>query len=217
MTETIWRNVDTYFEDALLPDDPILAGVLENNRRFGLPAIDVSPLQGQLLGMLVRMSGARRLLEIGTLGGYSSICMGRALPEGGHLISLEYETHHADIARANIARAGLAQVIEVKVGAGLDILPTLEGPFDFVFIDADKPNNPGYLDWAVRLSRPGTVIICDNVVRDGAVTDAQSADPSVIGSRDAIAFLAGHPQLEATAIQTVGVKGYDGFAMAIVS
>ncbi|MCB1518035.1 MAG: O-methyltransferase [Hyphomicrobiaceae bacterium] len=216
MSEAKWRDVDAYFEHELLPDDPALRAVLSRNADAGLPAIDVSPLQGQLLGLLVRMSGARRVLEIGTLGGYSSICMARSFPGDGQLISLEYEPHHAEVARANIERAGLSGVAEVRVGAALDLLPNLAGPFDFIFIDADKPNNPNYLEWAVRLSRPGSVIVCDNVVRDGEVADAGSTDPSVIGSRAAIDFLAAHPRLCPTAIQTVGAKGYDGFAMAIV-
>jgi len=216
MSEGTWREVDAYFESELLGRDEVLETVLATNSREGLPAIDVSPLQGRLLGLFVRMTGARRVLEIGTLGGYSTICMARALPADGRIVTVESDAHHAETARANMASAGLADLIDVREGMALDVLPTLEGPFDLVFIDADKPGNPDYLDWAVRLSRPGTAIICDNVVREGEVADAGSADESVIGSRGAISFLASHPAIDATAIQTVGAKGYDGFALAVV-
>ncbi|HRO12679.1 O-methyltransferase [Amaricoccus sp.] len=211
-----WRAVDGYLAGVLLGDDPALAATLAANAAAGLPAIDVSPLQGKLLHILARMAGARRILEIGTLGGYSTIWLARALPEGGRVVSLEAEARHAEVARANIAKAGLADRVEVVVGPALGSLPTLEGPFDLVFIDADKRGNPDYLAWALRLSRPGTVIVCDNVVRDGAVADAASRDPGVLGTRRFFEMLAAEPRLTATAVQTVGAKGWDGFAIAIV-
>lgn len=216
-----WVAVDDYIEERLLPADPLLERVLRANAEAGLPAIDVSPPQGKLLNLLVRMSGARRVLEIGTLGGYSTIWMARALLPEGRLVTLEFSPHHAVTAEANIAAAGLASLVEVRVGAAAETLPVLAaegaGPFDFIFIDADKPNNPTYLDWAVRLSRPGTVIVLDNVVRNGAVADAHSTDANVLGSRAGFDVFNAHPQLDATALQTVGGKGYDGFAIAIVS
>lgn len=219
MDETLFANVDTYLEQTLLPTDPVLAAVLKANIEAGLPAIDVSATQGALLRLFVRMAGARRILEIGTLGGYSSIWMARGLPEDGRLITLEFDPHHAEVARANLERAGLGGKVEVRVGRALDTLPVLAGeggdPFDFIFIDADKTSNEAYLDWAVKLSRPGTVIICDNVIRDGAVLDGASTNPSVVGSRAALRFMGG-AGLFASAVQTVGAKGYDGFAIAIV-
>lgn len=216
-----WAAVDGYIEERLLAADPGLERVLAANAEAGLPAIDVSPAQGKLLNLLVRMSGARRVLEIGTLGGYSTIWMARGLPADGRIVTLEFSPHHAATARANIEAAGLASQVEVRVGAAAQTLPELAGegagPFDFVFIDADKPSNPIYLDWAVRLARPGTVIVLDNVVRNGAVADAGSTDANVLGSRAGFDFFREHPRLDATALQTVGGKGYDGFALAIVS
>lgn len=216
-----WAAVDDYIEERLLVADPVLERVLAANAAAGLPAIDVSPAQGKLLNLLVRMCGARRVLEIGTLGGYSTIWMARGLPPEGRVVTLEFSPHHAATAEANIAAAGLAGRIEVRVGAAAETLPVLAaegaGPFDFIFIDADKPSNPVYLDWAVRLARPGTVIVLDNVVRNGAVADTQSTDANVLGSRAGFDFFHGHPRLDATALQTVGGKGYDGFAVAIVS
>jgi predicted O-methyltransferase YrrM len=180
----------------------------------------VSPTQGKFLSLLVAISGARNILEIGTLGGYSTIWMARALPQGGRLVSLEFSDEHAAVARANLARAGLLERVEVRVGAALDSLPGVEadglGPFDLVFIDADKPNNPGYLDWALRLSHPGTVIVLDNVVRDGRVVDAKSADRNVKGARAAFELLKAHPRIDSTALQTVGAKGWDGFILGVV-
>jgi predicted O-methyltransferase YrrM len=221
VNEKVWSDVDDYIVDHLVPRDPVLDAVLAANHAAGLPAIDVSAAQGRLLHILVAMMGARRVLEIGTLGGYSSICMARALPADGRLVSLEYSTHHAEVARANIAAAGLADKVEVRVGAALDSLERLAaekaGPFDFVFIDADKPNNANYLDWALRLSRSGTVIVCDNVVRDGQVIDAKSSNGSVVGSRAAIESQGRNERLVATALQTVGHKGYDGFSIAVVT
>ena len=172
MTAKTWSAVDSYIAERLLPADPVLEATLKANSEHGLPAIDVSPAQGKLLNLLVRMSGASTVLEVGTLGGYSTIWLARALPPGGKVVTLELEAHHAEVARINLERAGLSGVADVRVGPALDALAQLHaegaGPFDFIFIDADKPNNPRYLSWAMRLSRPGTVIICDNVIRDGA-------------------------------------------------
>jgi predicted O-methyltransferase YrrM len=217
MSEQVWSDVDSYISDRLLAGaDPIFEAILRANASAGLPAIDVSPAQGKFLHLLVKIAGARRILEIGTLGGYSTVWMASALPADGRLVTLEYAPKHAEVARDNIARAGLLERVDVRQGAALDLLPDLEGPFDLVFIDADKPNNPGYLDWAVRLGRPGTVIILDNVVRDGRVTDASSGDRNVVGSRAVFDLFHDHPRLDATALQTVGFKGYDGFALALV-
>lgn len=217
MSEKTWSAVDSYISDRLLADaDPVFEAILRANAAAGLPAIDVSPAQGKFLNLMVKIAGAKRILEVGTLGGYSTVWMAKALPPGGRLVTLEYSPRHAEVARENIARAGLLDVVEVRIGAALDLLPAIEGPFDLVFIDADKPNNPGYLDWALRLSRPGTVIILDNVVRDGKVADASSGDASVKGSRAGFDFFRNHPELDSTALQTVGLKGYDGFAIALV-
>jgi predicted O-methyltransferase YrrM len=212
-----WEAVDAYLCERLLPPDEALAAALSANAAAGLPAIDVAPNQGKLLHILARMAGARRILEIGTLGGYSTIWLARALPEGGRLTTLEAVPRHAEIARANIARAGLADRVDLRVGRAIDTLPELDpdDPFDFVFIDADKPGNPDYLDFSIRLTRPGAVIVCDNVVRDGRVTDPHSTDPNVIGVRTMFDRIAADPRLVATALQTVGVKGWDGFAIAI--
>lgn len=221
MSEKTWSDVDAYLEAELRPaGDPVLEAVLAANAEAGLPDIDVSAVEGLLLGLVVRMSGARRVLEIGTLGGYSAICMARSLPADGRLVSLEAQSRHAEVARANVDRAGLADRVEIRVGAALDLLPDIEAeglhPFDLVFIDADKSNNAAYLDWAVRLGRPGTVIIVDNVIRGGAVSDSARTDSSVEGARAAISYLGQHPRISATALQTVGAKGYDGFALGIV-
>ena len=217
MNEDAWSDVDQYVGEQLLADtDPVFEAVLRANAAGGLPAIDVSAAQGKFLHLMVKISGARRILEIGTLGGYSTIWMAKALPEDGRLITLEYSPKHAEVAKANLARAGVLDRTEIRVGPALDSLPGLEGPFDLIFIDADKPNNPNYLDWAVKLSRPGTVIILDNVVRDGRVVDAASTEPSVKGTRAAFDFLKAHPQIESTALQTVGSKGWDGFVLGVV-
>lgn len=216
----LWEAVDAYIERQLVPADPLLEAALEASDAAGLPPINVAPNQGKLLMLLAKMAGATRILEIGTLGGYSTLWLARALPAEGRLVTLEYAPAHAAVARANFKAAGLDHLIELRVGAALDSLEALAGegaaPFDFVFIDADKPNNPGYLDGTLRLSRPGTVIICDNVVRDGAILDASSQDRSVQGVRATYERLATDPRLEATAVQTVGAKGHDGFAVAIV-
>ncbi len=220
MNPIVWGDVDRYIEQSLIPADSVLDRVLRANREAGLPPIDVSPAQGKFLNLLVRMLKARLVLEIGTLGGYSTIWMARGLPPGARLVSLEADPLHATVARENIAAAGLGAVVEVRLGRAIESLPRLEAeglyPFDLIFIDADKPSNAGYLEWALRLSRPGTVVVCDNVIRDGAVTDRLSANPNVKGARDAFALLGSNPRFSATALQTVGVKGYDGFALAIV-
>jgi len=212
MSQAEWTAVDAYMVEALLEPDPVLDQALADSAAAGLPAINVAPNQGKLLKLLAEMVGARRILEIGTLGGYSTIWLGRALPPGGELISLEYEAKHAEVARRNIARAGLADRVEVKVGAGVDILPTLTGPFDFVFVDADKASNPDYFAWSLELSRPGSVIVVDNVVRGGAVTNAQG-DANVQGIRRMNEMIAAEPRVSATAVQTVGSKGWDGFCL----
>jgi len=220
MSAELWSRVDDYIVDRLVDEDQALAEALQANAASGLRPIDVSAAQGKFLHLLVRMSGARRVLEVGTLGAYSTIWMAKALPAGGSIITLEYEPHHAEVARRNIARAGYAGRIEVRVGAAAETLPLLAAeqpePFDFVFIDADKPSNTVYLDWAIKLGRPGTVIVLDNVVRDGQVANAESRDPNVLGSRSAFELIAANPRLSATALQTVGAKGYDGFAVMIL-
>ncbi|MER8396267.1 O-methyltransferase [Mesorhizobium sp. M0045] len=221
MSMKTWASVDDYIVEALFDADPALDAVLAANHDHGLPAIDVSPAQGKLLSLLARMQGAKKVLEIGTLGGYSTIWMARALPVDGKVVTLELDPHHASVARSNFERAGVSDRVELRVGPALQSLAALgaenAGPFDFIFIDADKPNNPHYLSWAMRLSRPGTVIVCDNVIRDGAVVNEDGRDANVEGARAAFSFIGGDKRLEGTAIQTVGAKGYDGFAIAIVN
>ncbi|WP_339255689.1 O-methyltransferase [Paenibacillus sp. FSL P2-0136] len=216
-----WSNVDAYFNDRLLAADPVLDAVLDANTGAGLPAIDVAPNQGKLLHLLALMKGASNILEIGTLGGYSTIWLARALPETGRLVSLEFEHKHVVVAEDNLRMAGLADKTEVIEGPALDSLALLEArgyePFDFIFIDADKPNNPHYLKWALKLARPGAVIVADNVVRDGEVIDPGSADDRVQGIRQFMELLSAEPRIDATAIQTVGSKGYDGFVLGIVT
>lgn len=211
-----WSAVDDYFTNLFAPADDQLRRALAANEAGGLPPHDVSATQGKMLALFASMVGARRILEIGTLGAYSTIWMARALPRDGKVITIELNESHADVARRNIERAGLSETVELHVGKALDILPTLAGPFDLIFIDADKPNNPGYIRWALRLSRPGTVIIGDNVVRGGAVADPASEDANVKGVRAFLEIIANEPRLDATAIQTVGEKGWDGFSLAIV-
>jgi predicted O-methyltransferase YrrM len=215
-----WTAVDDYIDAALIPPDPVLEAALQASADAGLPDISVSPAQGKMLHLLALGQGARRILEIGTLGGYSTIWLARALPSGGRLITLEADPRHAEVARSNLANAGLADVCQVRVGPALDTLPLLhaagDGPFDLIFIDADKPSYPDYLTWSVRLSRPGSMIVADNVVRDGEVIDAASTLPGVRGVRRFIEVLAAEPRVSATVIQTVGRKGYDGFALAVV-
>jgi predicted O-methyltransferase YrrM len=221
MTEELWTAVDRYFSELLVNADPALDEALAASAAAGLPAINVSPVLGKLLHLLARAIGARNVLEIGTLGGYSTIWLARALPDGGRVISLEADPEHADVARANIARAGLADKVEVRLGMALDLLPGLAAedgtPFDFVFIDADKPNNAAYFDWALRLSRVGSIIVVDNVVRGGDVIAAASESPTLQGVHRFLERLAAEPRVNATAIQTVGGKGYDGFAIALVT
>ncbi|MFD9814030.1 O-methyltransferase [Streptomyces sp. NPDC059080] len=220
MSEHQWNAVEGYFAPLLAPHDDVLVAALRASDAAGLPKIAVSPTEGKLLHLLAQTQGARRILELGTLGGYSTIWLGRALPADGRLVSVEADATHAEVARANLDRAGLSGVAEVRVGPALDTLATLVAdgtePFDLVFIDADKPNNPHYLEWALRLTRPGSLIICDNVVRGGKVADAASAEPAIQGTRRCLEMMAEHPRLSATAIQTVGSKGYDGFALARV-
>lgn len=211
-----WTAVDDYIAAHLLGEDRALAGALAANAAAGLPEIDVSPPQGRLLELMARMTGARRILEIGTLGGYSTICLARALPEGGRLVTLEVDPHHAEVARGNLEAAGVADKVEVIVGPARDTLAALESTFDFIFIDADKPSNLLYLKEAMRLSRPGTAILVDNVVREGAVLDPDRGDPRVAGTRALFEAIAAEPRLSATAVQTVGVKSWDGFVLALV-
>lgn len=221
MTQDPWIAIDQYVTDLFVPPDPVLDAALESARAAGLPSISVSPAQGRLLHVLARATGARAILEIGTLAGYSAIWLARALPPGGRLITLESDPTHAGVARANLARAGLDAVVEVREGRAADSLPRLvaegAGPFDLIFIDADKPGYADYLTWALELSRPGTLIVADNVVRKGTVGDAASPDPDVQGARRFNARLAAEPRVSATVVQTVGSKGYDGFAFAVVT
>lgn len=216
----LWNAVDAYFTALLSPGDEALTAALRDSDAAGLPPIAVAPNQGKLLHLLARVHGARRILEFGTLGGYSTIWLGRALPPDGRLISFEYDARHAEVARRNLDRAGLARITEVRVGPALESLPKLADenpePFDFVFIDADKVNNARYVEWALKLTRPGALIIVDNVVRGGAVADGGTGDPSVEGTRAALELIASHPRLDGTAVQTVGSKGYDGFALVRV-
>ncbi|MGE0047076.1 MAG: O-methyltransferase [Hyphomonadaceae bacterium] len=211
-----WNAVDAYFEEALHEDDAVLTEALKASERAGLPAIAVSPTQGKLLYLLAKSIGAKRILEVGTLGGYSAIWLARALPEGGALTTLEIDPKHAEVARENLKRAGLGAYAEVIVGPAIESLPKLTGPYDLAFIDADKQSNADYFAWALKLARPGSLIIIDNVVRGGAVADAKSENEMVKGTRRAIAAMAAEKRVEATAIQTVGVKGYDGLAIARV-
>jgi predicted O-methyltransferase YrrM len=213
-----WSAVDRYYADLLVPADPALDAALRSAaEELGWREGSVSPAQGMFLHLLARACGARSILEIGTLGGYSTIWLARALPPDGRLVSLEADPEHARVARSNVARAGLAGAVEVVLGRALDTLPRLEGPFDLVFLDADKEHNPEYLHWALDLSRPGTLIVADNVVRDGSVLDAASQDPAIRGMRRFNELLAADPRVSATAIQTVGAKGWDGFALALVT
>ena len=220
MPEPIWSAVDEYFAEALIPYDAALEGALAASQAAGLPAIAVAPNQGKLLYLLAKMLGARRILEVGTLGGYSTIWLARALPEGGELISLELDPHHAEVARANLHAAGLADRSEVRVGRAVDLLPVIEresgAPFDLVFIDADKPSNPEYFTWGLKLTRPGSLIVVDNVVRAGKVIETNGRDANVEGVRRLTAMLGAEPRVDATALQTVGLKGYDGLILARV-
>jgi predicted O-methyltransferase YrrM len=216
-----WTAVDRYINGLFVGPDPVLEAVLQASAAAGLPPINVAPNQGKLLEILARIHGARAILEIGTLGGYSTIWLAWALPAGGRLITLEADPKHAEVARANFERAGLAQIVELRVGRAQDTLPQLvkeaKGPFDFIFIDADKGGYPEYFKWALQLSRRGSVIVADNVVRKGLVADPSTADPSVQGVRRFNELVAAEPRVSATAVQTVGSKGYDGFAIALVT
>ncbi|MCU1588257.1 MAG: methyltransferase [Frankiales bacterium] len=213
----LWSAVDAYIVGALLPPDAGLTGALERSQAAGLPAIAVAPNQGKLLHLLARMIGAGQILEVGTLGGYSTIWLARALPPSGRLVTLELDPAHAAVARENIEAAGLSDRVEVRVGAALDTLAELTEPIDLAFIDADKANNPRYVEHALRLSHPGTVIVIDNTVRGGRVADAESTDADVVGTRALHDLLAADPRVDATTIQTVGSKGHDGLTIALVS
>jgi predicted O-methyltransferase YrrM len=221
MDQNLWTSVDRYITDNLVHPDEALDEAVKANTRAELPAIDVTPNQGKLLHLLARMQGARRILEVGTLGGYSTIWFARALPHDGKLVTLEINPKHAAVAAENIHRAGLTSFVDLRVGPALKSLAQLQAekaaPFDLIFLDADKPNNPTYLEWAIQLSRPGTVIIGDNVIREGAILDPNHSDPSTAGTRTFLDRLGSHPRLDATALQTVGDKGHDGFALAIVN
>ncbi|MBJ9680846.1 O-methyltransferase [Burkholderia multivorans] len=220
MDQDQWNRVDAYFSATLVPSDDVLDAALAASEAAGLPAINVAPNQGKLLQLLATIRGARRILEVGTLGGYSTIWLARALPPGGRLVTLELDPAHAAVATQNIARAGFADVVSVVVGTAKDSLARLiadgEAPFDFIFIDADKDNNRAYLDAALKLSRPGTVIVVDNVVRRGRVADPDNRDPDVVGVREGFARIVAEPKLTTTAVQTVGQKGWDGFSISIV-
>lgn len=220
MNQDTWTAVDQYIVDKLIPKDPILEEALRASKAANLPPYNVSPAQGKMLYLLAKIHGARTILEVGTLGGYSTIWLARALPAGGRLITLEADPKHAEVTRMNIEHAGLSDRVELRIGKALDTLPELakehRGPFDFIFIDADKPNNPGYLEWSLKLSRTGTLIVGDNVVRDGKIIDPKYPDPKVQGTQQFFDLLAKEQRVTATAIQTVGSKGYDGFALALV-
>lgn len=217
MTEATWNAIDDYFTHSLVGEDDALRGALQASSAAGLRPIAVSAAQGKLLHLLVRMHGARRILEIGTLGGYSATWLARALPPGGELVTLEIDPRSAEVARQNLTRAGVAHLVDVRVGPALETLPTLAGTFDFFFLDADKENNPSYFREAIRLSRPGSVIVVDNVVRGGAIANAQSESRDVQGVRRLMETAGNDARVSATAIQTVGHKGYDGFLLAVVN
>lgn len=219
-TNELWTSVDRYVNETVARNDEVLEAAMKANAAAGLPNIDVTPSQGKLLHVLALASGAKRVLEIGTLGGYSTIWLARALGRGGRVVTLEFEPKHAEVARKNLKRAGVAKKVEIRVGAAADSLARLheEGVkvFDLIFIDADKQNNAVYLDWALKLAKRGTVIVVDNVVREGALADAGSSDPAIVGTRAMFERMGSEPRLVATAVQTVGSKGYDGFAIGVV-
>lgn len=221
MSNALWTSVDEYISSLCIPADPVLDAAVVASQAAGLPDIAVSPAQGKLLYLLALTRQAQSILEIGTLGGYSSIWLARSLPPEGRLVTLELSPVHAEVARANIARAALQAQVEVRVGPAIEALPRLAtegaGPFDFVFIDADKPGYPDYWPWALRLARRGTLIVADNVVRDGAVADANSTDANVQGVRRYLECVAAEPRVASTVLQTVGVKGYDGVSVAVVT
>ncbi|GAA4485384.1 O-methyltransferase [Microbacterium panaciterrae] len=217
-TPANWRAADDYLAEMLVGHDPALDAALTAQRAAGMPAIEVAPVSGKLLHLLVRISRARRVLEIGTLGGYSTIWMARAVGDGGRVVTIEAEPGNAAVARGSIDAAGIGDRVEIRVGRAGDVLPTLDGgePFDLVFVDADKESNTLYLDWAARLGHPGTIVVLDNIGRDGEIVDGASTDTKVIGTRAALEMLGRDPRFDATALQTVGVKGWDGFAVAVV-
>ena len=220
MAETkdrLWDSVDDYAARLLVAPDPALERAMASTAAAGLPAIAVSPLQGAMLHVLARATKPRAILEVGTLGGYSTIWLARALEPGGRMTTLEYERKHADVARRNIDNAGVGDRVDIRVGKAIDSLPSLTGPFDFVFIDADKPSTTEYFQWAVKLSRSGSVIVVDNVVRDGGIADGSNRDPDVVGMRRFLETMKREPRVTSTLVQTVGVKGYDGFVIAVVA
>ena len=215
-TPSAWRATDDFLAETLVGHDPALEAALAAQRDAGLPEIEVAPVAGKLLNLLVRLAGARRVLEIGTLGGYSTIWMARAVGEEGRVVTIEAEAAHAAVARTSIDAAGVGERVDIRVGRAADVLPTLVGGFDVVFIDADKQSNTIYLDWAAKLGHPGTVVIVDNIGREGEIVDADTSDPMVIGTRDGLRMLGEDPRFDATALQTVGIKGWDGIALALL-
>ena len=215
-TPAAWSHADAYLVDTLVGHDPELEAALVAQRDAGLPAIEVAPVSGKLLHLIARISGARRVLEIGTLGGYSTIWLARAVGPDGRVVTVEAEADNAAVARASIDAAGVGDRVDIRIGRGADVLPTLVGGFDLVFIDADKESNSVYLDWAAKLGHPGTVVILDNIGREGEIVRADSTDSKVVGTRDALRMLGEDPRFDATALQTVGAKGWDGFALAVV-
>ncbi|WP_164233366.1 O-methyltransferase [Microbacterium hydrocarbonoxydans] len=215
-TPAAWADADAFLADTLVGHDPALEATLEAQRDAGLPAIEVAPVAGKLLNLLARLSGARRVLEIGTLGGYSTIWLARAVGDGGRVVTVEAEAANAAIARRSIDAAGVGERVEIRIGRGADVLPTLVGGFDLVFIDADKESNTVYLDWAAKLGHPGTVVVLDNIGREGEIVRDDATDSKVIGTRDGLRMLGEDPRFDATALQTVGVKGWDGVAIALV-
>ena len=215
-TPAAWAAADVFLADTLVGHDPALEAALDAQRAAGLPEIEVAPVGGKLLSVLARMSGARRVLEIGTLGGYSTIWLARAVGPEGSVVTIEAEADNAAVARASIDAAGVGDRVDIRIGRGEQVLPTLEGPFDLVFIDADKESNTIYLDWAARLGHPGTVIVLDNIGREGEIVREDSTDSKVIGTRDGLRMLGEDPRFDATALQTVGVKGWDGVAIVLI-
>lgn len=215
-TPTAWSEADAFLSDLLVGPDADLESALSAQREAGLPEIEVAPVAGKLLNLLVRISGARRVLEVGTLGGYSTIWLARAVGPGGRVVTIEAEPDNAAIARASIDAAGVGDRVDIRVGRGVDVLPTLVGGFDLVFIDADKESNTIYLDWAAKLGHPGTVVVLDNIGREGEIVRDDSTDPKVVGTREGLRMLGEDPRFDATALQTVGAKGWDGFAIAVV-
>ena len=220
MSDTLWNRVDAYIEESIVGETSELTAAVSNSTLQSLPQIQVSGAQGKLLYLLARLQGARHILEIGTLGGYSTIWLAKALPPDGHLVTLEMDPHHVEVARENIVAAGLENLVQIRIGPALETLSLLldetTEPFDLFFIDADKQSNADYFAWALRFSRPGSLIIVDNVIREGAVVDAKTTHSAVLGTRRLYETVAAEPRVEATAIQTVGTKGYDGFLLARV-